>query len=308
MDLHQLKLFAHVYDAGSLSGAAERCRIAVSAVSQHLSNLEAELGQVLFYRLPRGMKPTAAGERLIGHARDILGAVETAKADVSSGVKPVSGRVRIGMASSAVAAIGGPLLEAMSKQFPLVDLSISDSIASDRLAELLDSELDIAVAFNPVPHPQLSCHPLLRERLFCMGLQDLLADDGQPIDLKDVLCMPLILPRQGEGMRALTGDHAWLRKLEARGCMQPGSGLAIREAVFQGMGVTIASPQLMANDARAKDLAIRPIAKPVLWRTLSLCVHRGQPETDAKEASQSIIRALITKSIVSGSWHGAVSL
>lgn len=307
MDLHQLKLFVHIYDAGSLSGASERCRIAVSAVSLHLSNLEAELGAVLFSRLPRGVKPTAAGERLITHARGILGAVDAAKADVLNDLMPVSGRVRIGMASSGVTAIGGQLLETMSTRFPLVDVSINDSVASDRLVELLDGEIDIAVAFNPVPHPQLSCDPLLRERLFCIGLRDRLPGDGQPLDLKDVLDLPLILPRQGEGMRALTGDHAWLRKLEARNCLQPGSGLAIREAVFRGLGVTIGSPLLMSNDIRAKDLAIRPIAGPMLWRTLSLCVHRGQVETEAKEACSSIIKALIAEAIVSGAWLGAVS-
>jgi DNA-binding transcriptional LysR family regulator len=306
MDLHQLRLFTHIYDAGSLSGAAERCRIAVSAVSLHLANLEAELATSLFDRVPRGMKPTAAGERLIGHARTILGAVETARADVVGAVAPVSGKLRIGMASSAVTALGGPLLAAMAKRFPLVDLSISDSVPSDRIADLLESELDLAIAFNPVAHPQLACHPLLRERLFCMGRRDVLEGDGEPIALASVLDMPLILPRQGEAMRALTGDHGWLKKIEARARLQPGSGLAIKEAVFHGLGATIASPMLVLNDSRAGDLVMRPIVEPELWRSLFLCSHRRQPETRAKEECRSVIESLVAGLLASGDWVGGL--
>ncbi|TWF52047.1 LysR family transcriptional regulator [Neorhizobium alkalisoli] len=305
MDLHQLKLFVHVYEAGSLSAAAERGRLAVSAVSLHLSNLEAELGTLLFHRVPRGMRPTSAGERLILHARGILGSVETARADMLGTTAPVSGVLRVGMASSAVAAFGGAFLSAMSAQFPLVDLSISDSVPSDRLVEILEGEFDLAIAFNPVTHPQLDCRPLLRERLFCMGLPNMLAEGADPISLKEVLDIPLILPRQGEGMRALTGEHAWLKKIEAKAHMQPGSGLAIKEALFQGLGATIASPLLVSHDVRAADLVIRPIVEPQLWRTLALCSHRGRPETSAKEACISTIRSLVKTLLASDTWVGA---
>ena len=52
--------------------AAVRERVAVSALSRHLANLEAELGTPLFERLPRGVRPTASGARLYDHARTIL--------------------------------------------------------------------------------------------------------------------------------------------------------------------------------------------------------------------------------------------
>src|SRR5690606_16733756 len=97
MDIRQLRYFAAVFEQGTLSSAAETVRIAPSALSLHLSNLEAELGVVLFVRKPRGMEPTAAGHRLYAHAKLILKAVAAAEADLREAGGEIAGTVAVGM-------------------------------------------------------------------------------------------------------------------------------------------------------------------------------------------------------------------
>ena len=82
MDSRQLRYFAAIFEHRTLSNAAENLRVAASALSHHLANLEAELGVTLFDRKPRGMEPTAAGHRLHEHAKAILKAMAAAEADV----------------------------------------------------------------------------------------------------------------------------------------------------------------------------------------------------------------------------------
>ena len=72
MDIKQLTCFVSVFEHANLSHAASHLSIAQSAVSHHISNLEVQVGAPLFVRMPRGMKPTAAGQRLYGHAKAIL--------------------------------------------------------------------------------------------------------------------------------------------------------------------------------------------------------------------------------------------
>lgn len=72
MDLRQLRYFVAIYEHRNLSRAAAASNVAQSALSLHMSNLEADLRSALFVRLPRGMAPTAAGERLYTHAKSIL--------------------------------------------------------------------------------------------------------------------------------------------------------------------------------------------------------------------------------------------
>ena len=50
---------------GSIRAAGARLHIAPSAVNRQILMLEEQLGEPLFERLPRGMRPTPAGEILI---------------------------------------------------------------------------------------------------------------------------------------------------------------------------------------------------------------------------------------------------
>ena len=71
MDLRQLRYFIAIVEAGSVSRAAERLRVAQPALSQHVRAMEAALGLPLLIRNPRGVLPTEAGLRLLEQAREI---------------------------------------------------------------------------------------------------------------------------------------------------------------------------------------------------------------------------------------------
>ena len=55
--------------AGSFRRAAERLNLSASAINRQILKLEDEIGLPLFERLPRGIRPTAAGERLLADIR-----------------------------------------------------------------------------------------------------------------------------------------------------------------------------------------------------------------------------------------------
>ena len=83
LDTRQLQYFAAIYEQGSLAQASTHLRVAASALSHHLAQMEARFGSALFLRKPRGMEPTAAGHRLYDHARSILRAVTMAETDMT---------------------------------------------------------------------------------------------------------------------------------------------------------------------------------------------------------------------------------
>ncbi|HUY96971.1 MAG TPA: LysR family transcriptional regulator [Verrucomicrobiae bacterium] len=72
MDLHALRYFVAVAEAGSVTRAAHRVHVAQPSLSRQLRRLEAEVGLALFTRTPRGLTPTAAGRRLLEAARGLL--------------------------------------------------------------------------------------------------------------------------------------------------------------------------------------------------------------------------------------------
>ncbi|MEO1239897.1 MAG: LysR family transcriptional regulator, partial [Pseudomonadota bacterium] len=61
---HQVKSFAFVVREGSISGAARRLGVSQSAVSQHISNLEATMGAQVLIRGREGVTLTPVGQDL----------------------------------------------------------------------------------------------------------------------------------------------------------------------------------------------------------------------------------------------------
>ncbi|WP_433442210.1 LysR family transcriptional regulator [Nonomuraea sp. CA-141351] len=65
VELRQLRYFAAVAEAGTVTEAARRLRIAQPSLSQQIRILERRIGTPLFRRLPQGMEPTEAGRLLL---------------------------------------------------------------------------------------------------------------------------------------------------------------------------------------------------------------------------------------------------
>ncbi len=80
VSLDQLRAFIAAVDEGSFSAGARKLHRAQSAVSELVSNLEAQLGVVLFDRSERYPKLTAAGVQLLADARSVVANVDLLKA------------------------------------------------------------------------------------------------------------------------------------------------------------------------------------------------------------------------------------
>ena len=69
MQTPALRYFLAVVRTGSISAAAQRLRVAGSAVSRQIANLEKELDAALFERRSHGMILTQAGQTLAAYAQ-----------------------------------------------------------------------------------------------------------------------------------------------------------------------------------------------------------------------------------------------
>lgn len=307
MDFRQLRYFAAIHDHGTLSHAAEHLNVATSALSYHLANLEAHLDTRLFVRRPRGLTPTAAGERLYDHARSILRAMEAAEQDIRGQARDVAGEVSVGMSHSAVKAIGLDLIETVLRDYPRLKLSLSESLSSATLVHLMSSEVNLAVVFNPPQDTLVKAQPILEERMICVGRPELIGKAGTPISFDTLLELPLILLRQGLSTRALMDDANLLKRLESRARLRLDSVNAIAGALRAGLGCTTGTSLFMREQLRSGELVSRPIIKPELSRTLYMCELAERPATFALEHVRSLILKMIFDAVTSGRWEATLS-
>ena len=69
MQIELLETFLDLIETSSFNRTSERLGLTQSTVASRVKALEAELGQKLFTRSRAGTQPTAAGRRLVDHAR-----------------------------------------------------------------------------------------------------------------------------------------------------------------------------------------------------------------------------------------------
>ena len=306
MDSRQLRYFAAIHEEGSLARAAEREHVAASALSRHLANLEAELATRLFIREPRGMRPTAAGLRLYEHACNILRAMTTAEADLREEGREVSGDVALGMANSAVKAIGVPLMKRVLTDYPKVRFSLSESLSGSTLFHLLSSEVDLALVYNPPPDPRLRTQPVLLEKMVLLGRPDIIGGTG-PVTFDDVLSLPLVILRQGLSARALLEDTTLRKRLEEHALLQMNSVSATEGALISGIGCAIGTRLIMQEHVKAGTLITRPIVSPELERKLCICEMADRPASFALETIRQLCVDLVLDAVSSGRWDARIA-
>jgi LysR family nitrogen assimilation transcriptional regulator len=301
MDTRQLRYFVAVYEQRNLSRAANLSHVAPSALSHHVANLEAALGTQLFRRLPRGMEPTAAGERLYQHAKAILRTLGLAERDIKEASAEVSGDFAVAMAYSAVKAIGLRLMEAVLQRHPRVRLTISESLSGASLVHLAAAEVDLALVFNPPADARLATEPVLEERMVCVGRRSIIGDSEESLTVEQFLALPILL--LGHAGRAMLDNPGLLRRMEAAAKLSIQSVYAMREALLAGLGCTLATRLYVRELVESGELHARPIVQPEISRTLHLChLADDRPATFLMEAMRRLILSLIAEEVASGAW------
>ena len=306
MDSRQLRYFAAIFEEGALARAAERERVAVSALSRHLANLEAELGMSLFERLPRGVRPTASGVRLYEHARAILRAMQAAAADVRDTEQEIAGEISVGLAHSAVKAIAVPLMQHVSQKFPKLRLHLSEIFSGATTEQLASSAVDLTLTYNQVPDTRFRFHPILEEEVVLVGRPDVLKEQSS-ISFEDLLDLPLIILRQGVNTRAVMDDPSLLRQLEENAQFQMNSIAAIGGSLLSGIGCLVGTEFIVKEHIDAGTLIARPIINPRLNRVLYVGELSERPATFAFEAVRQLCIDLTIEAVRAQTWKAALT-
>ncbi|MBO6757194.1 MAG: LysR family transcriptional regulator [Roseibium sp.] len=307
MNTRHLTCFLAIYEERTISAAAEKLRLSVSALSHHLSNLEQDLGVELFTRQRRGMEPTADGERFHIHAHAILAAMQTAEKAMRATRDHVTGHVSISMATSVIRAVGFDLVDRISREHPDLRLTVNEGLSSAVLGDVQSGKADLGVAFNPQASDLLRVTPILTEDMVLVGRPGLVGGTGDPIPFQDVLTKRLILLAQGLSAQALTRNRRLLKQLEERANLQVNSVQTMHACLLAGLGVSVATFQIFSEGLASGALQARPIIKPRLDRFMCLVEPRHRIPTYAVEHTRKLLLGLIEQSVRTGRWRAELT-
>ena len=171
LDLTTLQLFIAVYEEGTLTRAAEREAIAVSAASKRLLELEQAVGATLLQRNARGMTLTPAGETLLHHARLVMRGIENIGIELAGHASGVRGYVRMMANLSAIVEFLPEDLRAFLAVNDSVKIDLEERPSGGVVEAVADSLADMGICSGEADARGLEVTHYRRDAL-CVVMRD----------------------------------------------------------------------------------------------------------------------------------------
>lgn len=147
VDLRHLRSFVVVAEEGKIGGAATRLFITQPALSRQMQELEREIGEQLFRRVPLGVELTDAGRELLPKARV---AIEAADDALGGGDEEhPHGPLVLGIPLAGGRQRWFDLTQAFVDRFPAVEIEMREALSEQLQRQVLERELDGALVLAP---------------------------------------------------------------------------------------------------------------------------------------------------------------
>jgi DNA-binding transcriptional LysR family regulator len=287
MDERRLRYFLAVVEDGGVTLAARRLHVAQPSLSQALRALERELGADLFQRVGRGLRLTAAGEALVGPARQALRTLDAARAAVGEVAELVAGTLQIAALATLAVDPLSALIGGFRREHPGVVVRVREPESAAAVSTLVRAgECELGLAHLPLPQEDLRTVELgEQELLFVLPPGSTAAGALAPAALREV---PLVVSPPGTSTRMLLEQALQAVELTPRIAVETDSREAIVPLVLAGAGAALL-PATLAEEAARRGAIVRA-ARPRIVRRIGL-VQRDGPLSPAARAFSALAAA-----------------
>jgi DNA-binding transcriptional LysR family regulator len=267
-DLHSLRFFMLVAQTGSLTRAAERSHMTLSALSKRIAELERTVDCALFVRLPRGLELTPAGHELVVHARAVLDLVSRMADDMSDFAIGVRGHVRVwANTSSIIQFLPGDLARFVQEQ-PLIHISLEEKLSSGIVAALASGEADLGIFADNVPSEHIEKFPYRQDRLVVLVPPNHPLAAPAAVSFLDTLAYDFVGLNQGSSLLQRMTDAATVLEKVLRLRIQVSSFDGICRMIEAGLGIGILPQGAVRAENFGAGLRAVQLTDPWACRTL----------------------------------------
>ncbi|MFT3924057.1 MAG: LysR family transcriptional regulator [Myxococcales bacterium] len=195
---------------GSIRKAAESLHVVSSALNRRILDLEQELGTDLFERLPRGVRPTEAGELFLAYVRRSMRDLDVVGNQIQGLTGLVRGRVRVAVAESVTAHLLPAAVAKFQERHPGVAFHAWVD-GPKRLNEaLLADSADLILTHEIADHPDVSLLASVTQPLCALVAPDHPLAKRKSVRIGACVAYPVALPDESLAARALI-DRVLLR-------------------------------------------------------------------------------------------------
>ena len=275
IELRHLRQFIAVAEELSFRRAAERIHIDQTPLSRTIRDLEDQLGVLLFVRMPRKLRLTPAGARLLKEAHKLFIRLERTRRVVRATDARYRAPLRIGVADGIAQPKLSECFAGWQALAPETPLELSEMTAEELAAALRREEIDAGISFGLPDDEAIAQEPAWSYPLMALLPLGHELAAFETLALADLLAFPLIAckadrqPGLVQQMRTIVRRHRPQPTITGEACSL--AGYVTRIAA--GMGVGLADAGHVAT-LRRTDVVAVPIREDE--RVVTHVLHKHQ--------------------------------
>lgn len=273
-----LEVFVTVYELKNFTRAAEKLYLTQPAVSGHIQQLEQTLGVQLFIRSPRKVQPTAAGDVFYTYAKRILAEEADMMRALDVHHRSLEGSIRIGASYTIGEAVLPSLITQFVARYPQIELEVMVENSEAIMMDVFSGDIDLGLIEG-----NNSKKELIRED-WMIDVLALIVPPDDPLTrrktkpkLKELADRAWVIREEGSGTRAFLEELFAQHHFTPKRKLILSSNTGIKEAVMNGLGVSILSRFAVVREVLHGDLALLTLDDVPMERPFSLIYRSHHP-------------------------------
>lgn len=248
--LSEMEAFATVVDQGGFTDAAKKLGISKSAVSKHVSSLEARLGARLLNRTTRRVSPTEIGLAYYDRARRVLNDAGEADALVTAMQSAPSGTLRVSIATDFGVNHISPILGKFLHAYPDITVNM---VLNNRYVELISEGFDMAIRVGELEDSSLRARKICETRRRMIAAPSYFERYGRPQKIDDLNDHKLLhySNSSSNNVWKLTAPSGEKRQVRTEGWLTVNDGQSLLNAAVGGLGIAYLPSFLYAESLRS---------------------------------------------------------
>lgn len=301
MDFKQMQYFLCLAQEGNVTRAARQLNIVQPALSMQIAKLERSFGKKLFHRSAHGVSLTPAGEKLAGLAGSIIQNVDHARDEMARLDGKISGRVSIGMITSAAQSTLASSSAKIAAMYPEIQLLVCEGYTDVLLEWVLAGQLDIAIVnMPPGKTPQKARHILDEEMMLARGPKNKAALPSV-VPYRRLKDLDIVIPSRRHGLRRILDATAAEIDITLKPRLEIDTLSAVCEVVATTDLVSVLPGIALYPHLAAGRIEAYRLGKPGIVRTVAWVTHPRRIVSAAMSAVMEIISDDLSNAATSAS-------
>jgi len=244
--LAAMETFVRVVEAGSFSGAAKQLRVGQPAVSKTIAQLEDRLGVRLLLRSTHGLTATEAGRNFYERAKRSIEEADEAELAARGAGSTLSGRLRVSATVTFARLHVIPRLPLFLAEHPALQV---DVCLDDGNIDLIEAGVDVALRMGQLADSALTARKIGQSARRVIGAPAYFEAMGVPRTPAELEAHQAVVYEQRMGGTEWTFRRGSAEiSVTVNGRVRVSAAEGVREGVFAGLGLAIASEWMFAPE------------------------------------------------------------